>query len=195
MKSNDKGAICKFRPLRKPLLLLTTHEASMASGQPAPAAPPAAADERGIHIRRWLLCCSGRHLFALPLDHVIETMRALPIEAVTRAPAYVCGLSIIRGAPTIVIDSARLLGEETGPHDRFVTLSTGARTVAIATASVLGVVEDAHELSELPPLLQDAADTITSIGARDAELLLCLQASRLVPDEVLDRLDLEGVPA
>src|ERR1700704_3300860 len=52
----------------------------------------------------WLLCRAGMHLCAMPLAHVIATMRVLPIEAVSGAPSYVRGLCVIRGAPVAVVD-------------------------------------------------------------------------------------------
>jgi hypothetical protein len=59
------------------------------------AAPPTALD----HGKRssWLLCRAGNLLCALPIEHVIEIMRPLPVEQIAGAPHYVRGLSIIRG--------------------------------------------------------------------------------------------------
>src|SRR5205809_310773 len=51
---------------------------------------------------------------ALPLMHVIETMRPLPIEPMACALSFVRGISIIRGAPTPVVDLGALLGTSDG---------------------------------------------------------------------------------
>jgi chemotaxis signal transduction protein len=58
---------------------------------------------------------------------------------------------------------------------------------------VLGInAVTAAERDDLPPLLRDAAtDTIAAIGALDSELIVFLRAARLLPDDVLARLDRE----
>lgn len=133
---------------------------------------------------RWLLCRAGSALCALPLGQVIETMRTLPIEAVAGAPPYVRGLAIIRGAPTPVVDIARLLGECRSRAERLVTLKIDARVVALAVDSVLGVRLLEGIAEPLPPLLRDAAnDVVSTIGRLDAELLLFLNTVRLLPQE------------
>jgi purine-binding chemotaxis protein CheW len=97
------------------------------------------------------------------------------------------GLSLIRGAPTPVIDAAKLLGSAGGePVTRFVTIRVGERHAAVALSSVIGVRElPAASLSELPPLLQDAgAEAVESIGALDSTLLVVLESARVVPESV-----------
>jgi purine-binding chemotaxis protein CheW len=122
------------------------------------------------------------------LEHVIETMRPLPIEQVAGAPSFVRGLAIIRGAPIPVVDAARLLEAEGPPGTeaaRFVTLNAGGRQVALVVDAVIGIRSISFEsLQQLPPLLKDAgADTISAIGTLDAELLFILRTSRLAPDD------------
>ena len=43
-------------------------------------------------------------LAALPLEHVVETMRPLPVEPLGDAPRFILGLSIVRGEPIPVVD-------------------------------------------------------------------------------------------
>lgn len=142
----------------------------------------------------WLLCRAGMHLCAVPLDHVAETMRMLPIRAIAGAPRYVCGLCIVRGSPVPVLDTGLLFGEQAARAGRLVTIRAGGRTIALAVETVLGIRAIAAEaLSRLPPLLRDAAtETIAAIGTLDAELLFVLRTGRIVPEDVLDRLNVEG---
>jgi purine-binding chemotaxis protein CheW len=143
-----------------------------------------------------LLFRARGHLCALPLAHVVETMRPLPVEPMAGAPPYVRGLAIIRGAPVPVVDVARLLGEEAAgtevgarvpPSARFVTLKIGERAIALAVDGVVGVRTLAVDaLHELPALLRDAeVDAVSSIGTLDSELLLVLRSARLVPQNLL----------
>ena len=130
-----------------------------------------------------LLCRVHTRLCTLPISQVIETMRPLPIEPMQGAPAFVCGVAIIRGQPVPVLDTAQLLGTEASPPERFVTLRVGDRQVALAVSQVVGIraIPEAA-LHALPPLLQET-QVVDSIGALDAELLLVLNQARLTAME------------
>ncbi|HSV52031.1 MAG TPA: chemotaxis protein CheW [Burkholderiaceae bacterium] len=138
-----------------------------------------------------LVCRVQARRFALPIAHVVETMRPLPVEVLPRTPAYILGLAIIRGTPVPVIDTARLLGAGAAPGARFVTVKVGARQVALAVGEVLGVQSiPPASLRGLPPLLRDAsADVVATIGVLDAELLLILHSARWVPEDLWAELD------
>jgi purine-binding chemotaxis protein CheW len=142
----------------------------------------------------WLLCRAGAHLCAMSIAHVIEIMRALPIEAISGTPPYVRGLCIIRGAPVPVVDIGLLLGGQTTRAGRLVAIRAGSRTIALAVETVEGIrVIGPEAFNQLPPLLRDAATaTIAAIGALDTELLFVLHTARIVPDDLLVRLDADG---
>jgi purine-binding chemotaxis protein CheW len=154
--------------------------------------PATAADGDGR--TSWLLCRAGTHLCAIPLEHVIEIMRVLPIEVIAGAPPYVRGLSIIRGSAVPVVDAGLLLGDHATKSERLVAIRSGSRTIALATDAVLGIrAIGAQALHDLPPLLRDAAsETIAAIGTLDAELLFFLRAARIVPEDLLERLESDG---
>jgi purine-binding chemotaxis protein CheW len=136
--------------------------------------------------RPCLVCRIESRFWCLPIDHVVETMRPLPVEPLGGGPPYVRGLSMIRGAPVPVLDTRLLLGLPEGEPARFVLVQAGRRTVALAVDEVVGVDRIAtDELGELPSILREAGDGVVSlIGSRDGELLLVLQSTRLVPDAV-----------
>jgi purine-binding chemotaxis protein CheW len=142
----------------------------------------------------WLLCRAGTILGALPIEHVVEIMRPLPIEQITGAPEYVRGLSVIRGAPVPVIDVGLLLGGAITSCTRLVAIKAATRTIALAVDEVIGITGIAADaLGQLPPLLRDAAtDAIAAIGALDSELIVFLRTGRLVPEDVFARLDAHG---
>jgi purine-binding chemotaxis protein CheW len=125
-------------------------------------------------------------LCAVPLTHVIEIMRPLPVEPISAVPSFVKGISIIRGIPTPVVDLGVLLGMPNGVAGRFVTLRVGERQVALSVDSVLGVRElDVSKIGELPPLLQGASkDVIEAMGTLDEQILVVLCAGWELPDEV-----------
>jgi purine-binding chemotaxis protein CheW len=138
-----------------------------------------------------LICRVRSRSCALPLDHVIETMRPLPVVALSGTPFFVRGVSIIRGVAVPVLDVARLLGAEEIEPGRFVTVRAAGRVIAIAVDDVIGVrTLPASTLAELPPLLRDAgAETIAALGVLDDGLLLVLRSARLLSDAAWATID------
>jgi purine-binding chemotaxis protein CheW len=149
---------------------------------------------RGEDTDRFLLCRVGSRIAALDVRDVWETMRPLPIEPLTGAPAFILGLAIVRGFPIPVVDADRLLGSPASSSTslvspspaRFVSLKLGDRGAALAVDAVLEIrALPAGMLANISPLLGEAgADRVSVIGALDATLLLVLKAARLVPDSV-----------
>jgi purine-binding chemotaxis protein CheW len=133
-----------------------------------------------------LMCRFATRRCALWLEHVVETMRLLPVEPLVGAPPFVRGVAVIRGDPLPVVDAASLLGAGESRPTRFVTVRAGDRRVGLAVDAVLGVqVISPTSLQELPPLLGDAsAGVISAIGALESELLVVLRSARLVPEGV-----------
>lgn len=138
--------------------------------------------------RRALVVTVGTSVCAIPVEHVRETMRALPIEPMPKPFAFMRGVSIVRGAPVPVVDLRALLAPNAVPiaDGRFVTLAIGGRCAALLVDEVIGLRDiHASRIDALPALLQGAgAELIEAIGAADAHLLVVLHATRVVPDEV-----------
>jgi purine-binding chemotaxis protein CheW len=135
----------------------------------------------------------GGRLSGLPLDHVVEVMRPLPLERVADTRDFVRGMSIVRGEAVTVVDARRLLDGGASPSGgRLVTLRVGKRRVALHVDDVLGVRVIAPEvLREVPSLLGDASAARTALGALDGRLLELLDTARLLPEPATDA----GAPA
>ena len=134
-----------------------------------------------------LLCRVRDRLCSLPLQYVVETMRPLPIAALSGVPAFVRGLSVVRGVAVPVVDAGIILGTEHPPEPtRFVTLRTGENQVALSVEEVLGVRElTESSFRELPSLLREATgEVLRAIGTLDTCLLFALQTARIVPESV-----------
>jgi purine-binding chemotaxis protein CheW len=131
-------------------------------------------------------------LCALPVAHVLETMRPLAITPLSQMPAFMLGLSLIRGAAIPIVDVGAMLGADSvRKTKRFVTLRIGERSIALAVEEVLGVREiSPASLQQLPPLLRDAsAQIVSAIGTLDAEFLLVLRVARILSEQVRRVLD------
>jgi purine-binding chemotaxis protein CheW len=146
-------------------------------------------DEERLY-RCALVCRTGGRLCALPLIHVLETLRPLPLEALGEPRPPVLGLARIRGASLPVVDLAALLNLPAQTPGRFVTLAVGRRRAALAVGEVLGIRElPAAAAEPLPPLLAEPElACIKALARLDQELLLVLHGARLLPSEA-------GVPA
>lgn len=134
---------------------------------------------------------------ALPLTEVVETMRPLPVEPLPDMPGFVLGLAVIRGLPTPVLDLGALMGAPpqpiVEPHkgDRFITVRSGDRDIALAVDGVFGVHRlDLRELRNLPALLRDSLpEYIQVLGALDRELLTVLHAGKLLSPPLAAQFD------
>jgi purine-binding chemotaxis protein CheW len=133
-----------------------------------------------------MLCRIGDQLCALPLTNVVETMRPLPVRRLPGMPAFISGLSLVRGMPLPVVNAAALIGQGGTPPSRFVTLQVGARQVVLAVQEVVGIrAMAADPLQAMPPLLGGTlSDIVSAIGALDTEFLWLLDAARLVPADI-----------
>jgi len=144
--------------------------------------------EDATRFASYLICSSAGRLWAIPVEHVVETMRPLPLEPMGEMPPFVLGISIVRGAAVPVVHLARLADPaNAAPANRYVTLRLGAgRLAGLAVESVIGVRELAvAAAAEIPPLLRESQpDAVAAITRLDAQLLSVLQVSRLVPDAV-----------
>ena len=134
-----------------------------------------------------LLFRVGDRVCALPLAHVSEIMRALPVDAITDVPG-VCGLAVIRGAVTPVVAPGALFGDPDPRLTHFIVVRAGRRAAALAVDAVLGVF-DLDGAADLPRLAKGAAGSrLDAIAVRDAEFLFVLNSAGIVPDEVWRKL-------
>ena len=124
----------------------------------------------------------GGRRCAIPLSEVSEVLRPLPIEPLPSPLPAVLGATVVRGVTVPVIDPARLLGGDPSSVRRFVVLRLGERRAVLAVDDIHGIQDLAGLGSEsLPPLLHNPeSEAIQAIGRLDHELLLVLQAARLV---------------
>jgi len=140
---------------------------------------------------------AGASVYAIPIEHVAETLRPLTIEPLAGTPNFVLGASILRGVPVPIVDVGWLAGG-IGPSaaQRLVTIKLGERRAALLVASVIGVRRlSSDTLAGLPALLQGAADRgVAAIGRLDADLLIVLNATRIVPDDVWSALKPKAGP-
>lgn len=135
----------------------------------------------------WLTCRVEERTCALPLEHVIEVMRPLPVRSVDAAPPFVLGLAVVRGQALPVIDAGRLLTGQASRPTRFVTLRVGERRVVLAVTEVIGTrLVPTEAFLEVPALLAGTSEVRRLLGVVDGRLLEVLDSARLVSEVDLD---------
>jgi purine-binding chemotaxis protein CheW len=140
---------------------------------------------------RCLTCRVGALIVALPIEHVVETMRPLPAEPIAGMPSFVAGVTIVRGVATPVIDAARMTGAVSSvPVGRFVAVRVGERRAVVAVDAVLGIQSlPIDSFERLLPRADAGSEAIAGIGSLDSELLLVLRCAKIVPAAVWDAID------
>jgi purine-binding chemotaxis protein CheW len=148
----------------------------------------------GLEAGLSLLCRTGAVLCALPVEHVIETMRLPPLDALSGAPHFIAGVAVVRGGPLPVIFVNRLFGNEEKLPGRLVVVRAGERRIGLAVDAVVDVRTLSPDmLQRLPPLLRDASHhAVADIGTLDGELLVVLEAARVVPADLFALVEAEA---
>ena len=140
-----------------------------------------------------LLCQVEGTYLALPIAHVIEVSRPLPLTRVADAPPWLSGVCVMRGGVTPVVDARRLLGGDDATNDnakpspslRWVSLRVEQRRVALAVDAVLqaGPLPQAEHPERTP--LVASSPLFSALGTLDSKLLLVLQEARLLGEDAL----------
>ena len=146
--------------------------------------------EVDVTAERFLIARIGGTPCAVPLASVLETLRPLPVETLAGVPAFIAGLAIIRGAPVPVVSGSYLMGGVPTPIGRWLVLRAGSHRVALAVDDVVGIAPlPTADVNAMPPLVQRGSALVADIGTRDGELLLILDATRILPDELFTLLE------
>ena len=138
-----------------------------------------------------LLCSTGGTTFAVPLTAVRETMRPLSAAPFPGMPPFVSGVARIRGTAVPIVDSGVLTGGAPVRAGRWITLvAADERQVALAVRDVTGIrTLPPEDLQALPSLLgSPESELYSAVSTRDQQLLVVLEASRLVPDDLWEQL-------
>jgi purine-binding chemotaxis protein CheW len=144
----------------------------------------------------YVLCRVNSSICAVPAEHVSEALRPLPATPLGGVSPFVLGVAIFRGAPTPVIDAAKLVdGTDTVKAARYLAIRIGDRRALLAVGDVLGIRALSPEsIHDLPPLLHTRdREAIDGIGTLDGDLLVVLAAARSVPNAVWTALEEEHV--
>ena len=133
-----------------------------------------------------LLVSAGSWTCALPIECLVETMRALPTSPCASVAAYVRGVSVIRGSATVVLDLAAFLAGEACSCRRLVLLRSADRPVALGVDALLGIrsLSDAEVLPLRGVLTPFAHSQVRALQTLDGGLVALLAPTLVLPDEL-----------
>jgi purine-binding chemotaxis protein CheW len=156
-----------------------------------------------------LLCQVDASYLAVPISHVIEVTRPMPITRLPDAPSWVAGVSVLRGIVTPVVDARKLLIDDAAarsaehgsssarrkdiarprrlspPSPRWVALRVDDRRVALAVDAVLRAHTLLPDASRAVPPLLAASRAITALGTLEGKLLMVLEGAPLLASDAL----------
>ena len=139
-----------------------------------------------------------REHFALPIEQVREILDMRPIARVPHAPAYVLGLTDVRGAGLVVLDLRLKFGLEAAPatnRTRIIVADVAAGDRNFGVGLVADCVFAVSDLSggalDPPPSIGSRwrSDYIVGVGREAQAFVLVLDLDRLI-----DSADLIAAP-
>lgn len=142
----------------------------------------------------------GEELFAVPVEQVREILDYAPPFAIPESPAYVLGLTDVRGRATPTIDLRRKLGlapAQVTPHTRVlvvdIPLPQGPLSVGLVADRVIEVAAFAADDIEPAPEIgvRWRSQYIAGVVRRDAGFVVLFELSRLMTSDEAALIGLE----
>jgi len=135
----------------------------------------------------------GDESFGLNIMHVQEVIRMPSITRVPQAPAYVDGMTNLRGHILPVVDTRTKFGMEKAEQNtssRVIVVDTGGRAIGLNVDAVSEVLRvDSKNIEDAPASLSDSVDrtSITGVVKLDGgkRLVMILDAATLFGQEAI----------
>jgi purine-binding chemotaxis protein CheW len=127
-----------------------------------------------------------RQLYALPLRNVECALHMVAIAPVPEAPPWVPGVINLHGQVVPVVDLRQRFGRpgrEPDLSDRLLVIQALGQTAVLWVDEVTEVLEVPSAQMEPPPQPLSRSRPLAGIVRRGEELILVLDASRLLPPE------------
>jgi purine-binding chemotaxis protein CheW len=138
----------------------------------------------------------GAEYFGVDIASVQSIIKMQPITPTPHAPAFVEGITNLRGRVLPVIDLRKRFGMGLGPLDpesRIIVVAAGNTEVGMVVDGVSKVMTISGQMVEGPPSIAASIDTgfITGIAKIDQRLVIMLDLVNILSNQ--ERSDLEGL--
>lgn len=162
--------------------LLAAIDAEVAPAEPVKPAAPAAphASEQ-----RFVLFRLGQQDFAVPLEHVLEISRPLPITPVPNTPDWLLGVANVRGDIISMVDLTTFFGlgsPEQSSRGRLIVARAADLVVGLIVAEVAGIRPVPRAATTLPSALLEGrvATYLQGVAPLGERLISLLDLERLL---------------
>lgn len=124
----------------------------------------------------------GKEEYAVDIEKVREVTRLWEITPVPNSPAYVLGVTSLRGSVLPVIDLCKRLNIQPGQRDeksRIIVVEVGGENIGIAADRVTGVLQiSEEEIRPAPETIEDSAEYLYGIARKDEKLYILLDIEK-----------------
>jgi len=138
----------------------------------------------------------GFHLhsgdYAIPITVVREIINLPTITKIPQSPAYLKGITNLRGNVIPVVNLKQLINlPQNGDEEKkVIVIASGSITFGVLVDGISGVVSIAEDTIESPEAVSHGqADRVEGIAKRDGKLILILNARKLIPLEDMHLLE------
>jgi purine-binding chemotaxis protein CheW len=136
-------------------------------------------------IETWVVFALVNELYALPVTHVQEILRAVAITRVPDAPHPVRGITNMRGSVLPVVDLRVRLGLKKAriePANRILVVDSRKRLIGLLVDSVHEVKRIAANKVQLPPedVMTKKSDYILGVYQAEDNLIILLDVDRVL---------------
>lgn len=139
----------------------------------------------------------GEEIFAVPVDYVRGILDYAPPAALPEAPAYVLGLTDVRGRATPTLDLRRKLGMTPltpTPQTRILVLEAplADRVLAVGLAADRVIEVASYEAEEIEPApdigVRWRSEYIRGVVRRDGRFVVLFDLARLLTSDEVDQI-------
>ncbi|MGI9519296.1 MAG: chemotaxis protein CheW [Pirellulaceae bacterium] len=129
--------------------------------------------------------------YAFRIDQIQEIVNPQQVTQIPNAPAFVEGVSNLRGSIIPIINLRMMMGMPSHAADgetKTVVVNVGSRTIGCTVDSVTQVMRVASDSIQPPPdtVLADGADYITGFATVNEQLVVLLDGDRLLAPDKLE---------
>jgi len=126
--------------------------------------------------------------YTLPILKVREIINMPVITRMPHAPAYIEGITNLRGAVIPVVNLKKLvrLGDEGSPHTNVIVVSSGRMTFGMLVDGITGVINiDESEIEHPEKFMNEDTGQIEGVAKLKNRLVVLLDTKKLLPSEDL----------
>lgn len=151
-------------------------------------------DEDALRGKYLTFSIGENDLYGMEIRYITEIIGIQPVTQMPEMPAYIKGITNLRGKVVPVMDARLRLGKTEKPYDErtcIIVVDTGALSIGLVVDSVDEVIliQDA-DISPPPNLGRGGQGYIKGIGKAGGKITLLMDAQRLLSSDELAQVNI-----